>query len=151
MSLRRSRLSQITKTAFRSSCTARSVPRLAVPCLTPFHQYRAMSTSIPEKMKCILIKDGTGSADDLYMGQEKVPTLEKGQVLVKVRSLHVHSCRTRLQHPFPSSGPRIRSQQNGHHATRGQVPVAPSSIQDDHGRRVLGRDRFDAGARAQEL
>jgi hypothetical protein len=44
-----------------------------------------MSTSIPEKMKCILVKNGKGTADDLYMGEEQVPTLEKGQVLVKAR------------------------------------------------------------------
>ncbi|KAJ9123092.1 hypothetical protein QFC22_001282 [Naganishia vaughanmartiniae] len=45
-----------------------------------------MSTSIPEKMKCILIKDGKGPAENLYMGEEKIPSLEPGQVLVKVRA-----------------------------------------------------------------
>jgi hypothetical protein len=44
-----------------------------------------MSTSIPDKMKCILIKDGKGPAENLYMGEEKIPSLEAGQVLVKVR------------------------------------------------------------------
>ncbi|KAI5455555.1 hypothetical protein NCC49_000362 [Naganishia albida] len=37
-------------------------------------------------MRCILVKNGKGTADDLYMGEEAVPTLEKGQVLVKVKA-----------------------------------------------------------------
>lgn len=36
-------------------------------------------------MKCILIKDGKGPADNLYFGEEPIPVPEKGQVLVKVK------------------------------------------------------------------
>ncbi|WWC94496.1 hypothetical protein V866_001342 [Kwoniella sp. B9012] len=39
-------------------------------------------------MKCILIKDGTGPADNLYMGEEKTPEPGKGEVLVKAFGLN---------------------------------------------------------------
>jgi hypothetical protein len=35
-------------------------------------------------MKCILIKDGKGPADNLYLGEEAVPKVKDGEVLVKV-------------------------------------------------------------------
>ncbi|WWC89076.1 uncharacterized protein L201_003994 [Kwoniella dendrophila CBS 6074] len=37
-------------------------------------------------MKCILIKDGKGPSDNLYMGEEKTPEPGKGEVLVKVKA-----------------------------------------------------------------
>jgi hypothetical protein len=43
-----------------------------------------MSTQIPERMKCILIKDGKGPAENLYLGEEPVPKAKEGEVLVKV-------------------------------------------------------------------
>ena len=35
-------------------------------------------------MKAILIKDGKGPAENLYMGEEETPEPSKGQVQVKV-------------------------------------------------------------------
>ncbi|WWD21832.1 hypothetical protein CI109_106320 [Kwoniella shandongensis] len=35
-------------------------------------------------MKCVLIKDGTGPAENLYLGEEKTPEPTKGQVQVKI-------------------------------------------------------------------
>lgn len=35
-------------------------------------------------MKAVLIKNGTGHADDLYLGQEPTPEPGNGQVQVKV-------------------------------------------------------------------
>lgn len=81
---------------FNSLAIPKNFSRASLPCairnpqpaVTAFRSnlalVRAMSTSIPEKMKCILIKDGKGSAENLYMGEEKTPSLEAGQVLVKV-------------------------------------------------------------------
>jgi hypothetical protein len=49
---------------------------------------RTMSTQIPERMKCILIKDGKGPAENLYLGEEPVPQAKEGEVLVKVSYLY---------------------------------------------------------------
>jgi hypothetical protein len=40
---------------------------------------------IPEKMKCVLIKDGKGPAENMYIGEEAVPKPKEGEALVKVR------------------------------------------------------------------
>ena len=40
-------------------------------------------------MKAILIKDGKGPAENLYLGEEETPSPQKGQVQIKVGdSLH---------------------------------------------------------------
>lgn len=79
-------LSQLTRSIARPLYSAvKYAPQLQTPLFSPSYRYARMSTSIPEKMRCILVKNGKGTADDLYMGEEAVPTLEKGQVLVKVR------------------------------------------------------------------
>ncbi len=44
----------------------------------------ASAPSVPEKMKCILIKDGKGPAENMYMGEEAVPKPKEGEALVKV-------------------------------------------------------------------
>jgi hypothetical protein len=36
-------------------------------------------------MRCILIKDGKGPVDNLYMGEEETPEPAKGQVQVKIK------------------------------------------------------------------
>jgi hypothetical protein len=36
-------------------------------------------------MKCILIKEGKGPVDNLYMGEEETPEPAKGQVQVKIK------------------------------------------------------------------
>ena len=45
-----------------------------------------ISTSGPRsaKMKAILIKDGQGPAENLYLGEEETPSPQKGQVQIKV-------------------------------------------------------------------
>lgn len=35
-------------------------------------------------MRCILIKDGKGPAENVYLGEEETPEPEAGQVQVKV-------------------------------------------------------------------
>lgn len=103
-------LSPLTRTIFRPSYPAfRYAPQRSPPNFSPSYRYARMSTSIPEKMKCILVKNGKGTADDLYMGEEQVPTLEKGQVLVKVRSSLLRSPQTpltfgRRSKPLASTG-----------------------------------------------
>ncbi|KAK8846513.1 hypothetical protein IAR55_005599 [Kwoniella newhampshirensis] len=37
-------------------------------------------------MRCVLIKDGTGPAENLYLGEEKTPEPAKGQVQVKINA-----------------------------------------------------------------
>jgi len=36
-------------------------------------------------MRCVLIKDGKGPADNLYLGEEETPEPNKGEVLVKIK------------------------------------------------------------------
>jgi len=36
-------------------------------------------------MKCILIKEGKGPVENLYMGEEETPEPAKGQVQVKIK------------------------------------------------------------------
>ena len=36
-------------------------------------------------MKCILIKDGKGPAENLYLGEEETPSPKNGEVLVKIK------------------------------------------------------------------
>ncbi len=80
-----------------------------------------MSTpSIPEKMKCILIKDGKGPAENMYMGEEAVPKSKDGEVLVKVTNFNdLMGMRerelTRRCDPFTFAlGQGFRSEQNGY-------------------------------------
>ena len=37
-------------------------------------------------MKCILIKDGTGPADNLFVGEEPTPEPKKGEVQVQIKA-----------------------------------------------------------------
>jgi hypothetical protein len=49
----------------------------------PIRQFHS-SVSNLVKMKAILIKDGKGPADNLYLGEEETPEPQQGQVQVKV-------------------------------------------------------------------
>jgi NADPH:quinone reductase-like Zn-dependent oxidoreductase len=40
-------------------------------------------------MRCVLIKDGKGPVENLYLGEEPTPSPKKGEVLVKVGSVWV--------------------------------------------------------------
>ena len=44
-----------------------------------------MSTS---NMRAVLIKNGKGPLENLYIGETTVPTLQPGEVLVKARITH---------------------------------------------------------------
>ena len=48
---------------------------------------RPLSTTTArlDKMKCILIKEGKGPVENLYMGEEETPEPAKGQVQVKIK------------------------------------------------------------------
>ncbi len=47
---------------------------------------RSLHTSprLNDNMRCVLIKDGKGPVENLYLGEEPTPTPKKGEVLVKV-------------------------------------------------------------------
>lgn len=45
------------------------------------------------RMRAILVKDGKGPADNLYIGEAERPSPGAGQVLVKVRSYTLFSVR----------------------------------------------------------
>lgn len=49
------------------------------------------STSTFDNMKAILIKDGKGPIENLYLGEEATPTPKKGECLVKVRLISLQS------------------------------------------------------------
>ena len=44
------------------------------------------SSTMSANMRAVLIKNGQGTADDLYIGEEPVPEPKAGEVQVKVRS-----------------------------------------------------------------
>lgn len=94
------------------------LPQFALvrPCRTSFASTTlrcrsfASSTAYSAKMKAILIKDGKGPAENLYLGEEETPSPGKGQVQVKVRCPNVAECAMELI-------PR-RSRYDQHHTTR---------------------------------
>ncbi|KAH8089448.1 hypothetical protein HD553DRAFT_92099 [Filobasidium floriforme] len=55
---------------------------------TPIALTRTMSTSIeiPQKMRCVLVKDNQGPAENMYLGEEEVPKTKEGEVLVKIKA-----------------------------------------------------------------
>ena len=73
----------------------RSTRSLCVFCRTypaklvnpTFNLSRPLSTTSTtfEKMRCVLIKDGKGPAENLYLGEEETPEPKQGEVLVKVK------------------------------------------------------------------
>lgn len=66
------------------------------------HSSAVPRTQQPRDMRCILIKDGKGPADNLYMGEEPTPRPDENEVLVKVRSLRM-SVHVRSNHRSPDS------------------------------------------------
>jgi hypothetical protein len=56
---------------------------------TAFH-FSSTSTfryqQVPSKMRAVLIKDGKGPVENLYLGEEATPEPEEGQVQVQVSS-----------------------------------------------------------------
>jgi NADPH:quinone reductase-like Zn-dependent oxidoreductase len=48
-------------------------------------------------MQAVLIKDGKGPVENIYIGETSIPTLQPGQVLVKVGSISMSYQLNRLQ------------------------------------------------------
>lgn len=76
------RLLQARSPAYRSQPALRFAPALTTPHISA----RSLSTSrsLLENMRCVLIKDGKGPVENLYLGEEPTPSPKKGEVLVKV-------------------------------------------------------------------
>lgn len=79
---------------FISHARSSVFPRVALPA-TSIAACRATSTrpfsssrSHFENMRCVLIKDGKGPVENLYLGEEATPSPQKGEVLVKVGRLY---------------------------------------------------------------
>ena len=59
------------------------------PIVKPFDRLAGLgrfssTTAAPAKMRCVLIKNGSGTADDFYIGEEPIPVPKEGEVQVKV-------------------------------------------------------------------
>ena len=67
-------------------------------------------------MRCILIKDGKGPAENLYLGEEETPEPKQGQVLVKIKVRERHMILEQL-----SLIADFWSEQDGPDAAGGQV------------------------------
>jgi hypothetical protein len=54
----------------------------------PVYHFSSTSTfrsqQVPSKMRAVLIKDGKGPVENLYLGEEATPEPEEGQVQVQV-------------------------------------------------------------------
>jgi len=114
--------------------------------------------AIPTKMRAVLIKDGKGPVENLYLGEEATPEPKEGQVQVQVRTSPVISLErqsnaklmNRSKYAFIApyryelaNGAELWLEPNGYHAARGQIPLARTGKQDDHGCRIL-RNRQQA-------
>ncbi|KIR27012.1 quinone oxidoreductase [Cryptococcus deuterogattii 99/473] len=69
----------------------RATTSITSRCIRPcssrlFGTTAARQVQVPQNMKAILIKNGTGHADDLYLGQEPTPEPGNGQVQVKIKN-----------------------------------------------------------------
>ena len=77
------RVTPILRTTYRA-------PLLNLPSNIPRpgHYFSSSSTSrythAPSKMRAVLIKDGKGPVENLYLGEEATPEPEEGQVQVQV-------------------------------------------------------------------
>ena len=108
-------------------------------------QRRIMSTQVPERMKCILVKDGKGPAENLYLGEEPVPKAKEGEVLVKVSFCSTgHACSTMADRShWPISNPPdqgVRTEPDGSPSARRKVPSSSCCEQDHYGSRIRRRN-----------
>lgn len=68
------------------------------------------SAEIPSKMKAILVKDGKGPAENLYLGEAEVPQLEDDEVLVKIKAFGLNRMdimQREGNYPLPPHAPQI--------------------------------------------
>lgn len=69
-----------------------------------------MSTQVPSKMKAVLVKDGKGPSDNLYIGEAPVPTLNDDEVLVKIKAFGLNRMdilQREGNYPLPPHAPKI--------------------------------------------
>jgi hypothetical protein len=77
------RVTPILRNTYRS-------PVSLFPTITARPVYYFSSSSklrypqVPDKMRAVLIKDGKGPVENLYLGEEATPEPEEGQVQVQV-------------------------------------------------------------------
>jgi len=77
------RVNPLLRTSYRAPLLniQRNIPR-------PEHYFSSTSTfrypHAPSKMRAVLIKDGKGPVENLYLGEEATPEPEEGQVQVQV-------------------------------------------------------------------
>ncbi|BEI94395.1 uncharacterized protein CcaverHIS019_0608540 [Cutaneotrichosporon cavernicola] len=69
----------------RTTPTIRPAARLAAitaPLLRPLHN----TPHALKNMRCVLIKDGKGPVENIYLGEEPTPSPKKGEALVKIET-----------------------------------------------------------------
>lgn len=139
----RSTLSTQTPIRYRCINPTKSVEQARSISFTPTSQFRATQklSVVPPEMKAVLIKDGKGPVENLYLGEEATPEPEKGQVqvqvcpiptFVEVTKLIPHLDQSMLypsnlcpRHPSETTGTvliiasELRSEPYGYHATGG--------------------------------
>jgi len=97
----------------------------SVPRLLPSSR---MNTA---NMRAILIKNGKGPAENLYIGETAVPTLQPGEVLVKARTYcEMPSSRVLISPRKLMAGQGVCPQSHGYLSARGQLPYSPGRIRD---------------------
>ena len=119
-SFRRRRLSTLPGT-IGTSFIMQSLPinigRILHLPLSFFPSSKMNNTS---NMRAILIKNGKGPLENLYIGETAVPTLQPGEVLVKVRTYRETARRPGIlivTHSMVDQS--VRSQSHGYHPARG--------------------------------
>ncbi|KAK1924033.1 hypothetical protein DB88DRAFT_488907 [Papiliotrema laurentii] len=60
-------------------------PKLQFQSVRPIRHFSGTSSTF-DKMRCILIKDGKGPAENLYLGEEETPLPKQGEVQVKIKT-----------------------------------------------------------------
>lgn len=97
-----------------------------------------MSTEIPSQMKAILVKDGKGPSDNLYLGEAPVPELGEDEVLVKIKAFGLNRMdimQREGNYPLPPHAPQIMGVEFSGHIV---ATNKPKEIQWKVGQEVFG-------------
>ncbi|KIS71691.1 uncharacterized protein UMAG_00131 [Mycosarcoma maydis] len=114
-----------------------SRPSIVATCLKTV-QFRTMSTEIPSQMKAILVKDGKGPSDNLYLGEAPVPELGEDEVLVKIKAFGLNRMdimQREGNYPLPPHAPQIMGVEFSGHIV---ATNKPKEIQWKVGQEVFG-------------
>lgn len=114
-----------------------SRPSIVATCLMTV-QFRTMSTEIPSQMKAILVKDGKGPSDNLYLGEAPVPELGEDEVLVKIKAFGLNRMdimQREGNYPLPPHAPQIMGVEFSGHIV---ATNKPKEIQWKVGQEVFG-------------